>query len=160
MYSEQDVRMQQYPYGQYGAVPRSERSICCDKQPQGSLPGSFPPPQGTFMAMETGYLGPPAPLSLGAPMQPPQGVPPFPVPTPGGAQSSATYGGYGVNPFLTGSMRQPHPAYNQYGYSGYHNIQKGYAPGGYYGHGAMNSIIAHGYHPMARRGRTRRSGCC
>ncbi|CAE6919538.1 unnamed protein product [Symbiodinium sp. CCMP2456] len=111
--------------------------------------------------MDNGYL----PLGMGPiPVAPcPKGAP-FPTPMPGGrlsrpGQSSGTYGGYGVNPFHTGAGAYP-PGYamppGQYGYHGYQNIHPGYAPGGYYGHGAMNSLVQRGYYPTARPGRTRK----
>ncbi|CAJ1349144.1 unnamed protein product [Effrenium voratum] len=109
------------------------------QQPYGSLPGSFPPPQGTFAAMQQGYLG--------------QGLQ--------SGQSAGTYGGpAGVPPGAAGPC---HPAFAaNFGGNGggYRGVQPGFAPGGFYGHGAQQVLAKKGLLAPPKRSRQKQAWCC
>eukprot|EP00930_Biecheleria_cincta_P082136 TRINITY_DN7177_c0_g1_i2.p2 TRINITY_DN7177_c0_g1~~TRINITY_DN7177_c0_g1_i2.p2 ORF type:complete len:175 (+),score=29.86 TRINITY_DN7177_c0_g1_i2:120-644(+) len=129
------------------------------RQPYGSVPGSFPPPQGTFEAMRslqqmsTGYGQPPPTMGGG------MGAGGMPPPSMGGGHS---YGGYNGQYYGQGQNQQqafgggnygcggnqpigqfgqsyyPGAGYGQAYGQGY-GAQAGYAPGGFYGHGAHDA---------------------
>ncbi|CAK9112488.1 unnamed protein product [Durusdinium trenchii] len=118
------------------------------QQPYGSVPGSFPPPRGTFAAMQQGYLG-----QLGRQPEPPNE-----------GQSARTYGGgngTGTFPVQTGHptlMSRSPPAAKPHARPGAGELLKPtWAPGGYYGHGAQQSLAKRGF---PRQSRQERSSCC